>query len=196
MTRARGNPFKTKYETSRAYFSPKTGAPLPFFELRGLKDGNLRRQTDDGPHDNIKKTAQSGRANALAMMAKRMPDPLSPDGDEIPIFVFDGDGPLPKIYDTRINAWVSPARMNDHYREVMAFMKGQRDENARSAEERAAEQKKATEDQLAAGAALTLKHLGEQAAKMNAAPAKAEPEKPTAKNVAPAVTTPKTGGAA
>jgi len=152
------SPFQTKYETSRAYKNVKR------FELRCLKDGNSRTMLDDGPFDHPSKTAQSGRANCLLQMAKRMPDPLI-SGDEVPVLVWDGDGPAPKVYDTRINAFVSPQRMSDHLRKVMEYCTGKRNELEDRAKATRTDQKRAGEEQLAAAATATLVALGAQISK-------------------------------
>ncbi len=132
------SPFKTKYEQMPAYKDVKIHL------LRSLKDGGLKKILDDGPFDNIGKTAQSGRANALLQMSKRAPDPIL-DGEEVPVLVWDGDGPPPKVYDKRISQWVSPPKMTDHYREVMAAFVSQRNATAIKAKADADARLKASE---------------------------------------------------
>lgn len=158
------SPFRTKYDQMKAYKSVR------YIELRSLRDGGLHRFIDDGPFDNPKKTAQSGRANCLAQMAKRVQDPFNP-GDDVPVYVFDGEGPLPKVYDTRINQHVSPPRMTDHFKKVMDHYCAKRNEVAANAERKASEKKAALDQALDEGAARTLQALVQRATASAAPPA-------------------------
>lgn len=152
------SPFKTKYEQMAPYKKATQ------FHLRSLRDGGLKLLLDDGPFDNIGKTAQSGRANSLVQLAKRIPDPFNA-GDEIPVLVFDGDGPVPRVFDSRINQWVSPPRINDHHRKVMEHYCAIRNQINDRATQAVEEKRLKNEAALDEAAARTMTALADRAGK-------------------------------
>lgn len=152
------SPFKTKYEQMAPY------KKVTYLNLRSLRDGGAKTLIDDGPFDKIHKTAQSGRANCLVQLAKRIPDPFI-DGDEVPVLVFDGDGPLPRVFDSRINQWVSPPRMTDHHKKVMEHYCAIRNQINDRAAQALREKQAKNEAALDEAAARTMQALGERAAR-------------------------------
>lgn len=177
------SPFKTKYQAMAAYKNIKQ------VELRCLKDGSKRLFLDDGPFPQTPdgkpvdgwqtRTPQSGRSNLLKKFRQTEADPLAPADDpdaQINLFVFEGgigpDGkpiPLPKIWDPKIGEYMSPVRMTDHHREVMAIFCGQRNEVEVRASERQAQLKAEQEAKASAGVEALIAKLGEHVAKVPAA---------------------------
>jgi hypothetical protein len=128
------SPFRDKRKSEAAYKGTQQ------FQLRCLKDGSLRTFTNDGPFpvdadgkpvagwQNMARHTHA--AECLRKFRQREPDPRDPDNDEkiVPLFVFDGDGPLPKVWDNRTLTYAEPIRMTEDLKDVMRVFCEQRNQ--------------------------------------------------------------------
>ena len=173
------SPFKDKRDSMAKYRGVEKHV------LKGIKDGYARVFIDDGPFpktadgqpvDGWKtKTAQSGRAEFLKKILQRVADPLHGErGDdpeaEVPAFVWDSEGPPPKVWDSRTQLFMSPVVMTPHLKKVMEHFIKERNAVMDQARAQVEAKKREAEAKAEEGLNAILGKLGEAVAKQ--APAK------------------------